>query len=215
MNKIERIYNTLLKDSTASSKAYEYIIKDTQSQKLIGYDKIKNLDMCDQETLLNFYYKGQPVIGNIYTFIHNSKVPVLINNQEIIDIFPVFLCLNVGKDFMQGINFNSIDYKFRWPFIQSILNTNSILYDKMDDYIEKNKIIFNDKLFKYIKMNGVSGLLRNIGNLYKYEYSYAYRMYYFKDIFNLRLIELPIWPYIPFLDSVNFIKKVKATLEIK
>ena len=208
-NELERKYQELLKDSEASQKAYHYLIKNTQIEKLVGNDKIQTIDMCDQETLLKGFNKGFPVIGNIYSFIHNSKIPIIINDLEYHDIFPIFFCLNVGNNFTQGINLNIVNHNYRWKLLIEIMKSNQELYDNFNEYIKNNKIMFNNKLINYIKNNSVTGLILYLEKILNYNLTNAYRTYYYKDITNFRLVEVPEWPYIPFLNSKELFKMQK------
>ena len=212
MNSLEQKYQFLKSNADASKDSYKFIIQDTLVSHFKGYDKILTIDMCDQETLLRDFNGGFPVIGNFYTFVHFSKIPIVINNTQIIDIIPVFLCLKVHGTKIYGFNFNLIPNKYRWGTILEILKSNKSLYNNLEDYIKNNELVINEKLASIVQSNGVKWLLEYINKKIGYNISLSYRIYDIKDMFDLRLIEIPLWPYIPFLDSTNLFRMSKVTM---
>lgn len=209
------------KENKSNSKeiksAEEYLLIDTLSKNIKGYDKIKEIDGMDMESKLS----GNIIPSMIYTFIYDTGKDMQNENNIVFgDKMPIVLCSNVkpytklidGKlvkgMYIFGINLNFLLPEERALLLDSIYNSFLDFYDNIYKDVYENKTSINKGLLTILRD---TNFVKNLYAISKIDVSKCVRCYNINFAKNIRLIEYNLWKYIPLYEAKQTV--TKATIQ--
>jgi hypothetical protein len=198
MIKFSEQYEECKKITNPEGTAREVLFEKYIKHNIKGFAKRTEIDSTDQESLL----KGIiPLPGMIYTFIYKEGIQNLFQNSKknYIDYIPIVFCINNGKDYFNGINFNMLPEEERLKFLDYYYDIYKEFFSDVENYTQNDKLRINENFIRYIKSgNNTSIFMKIFNKKFNASFDYAFRKYNFKKIIQLRLIEYEEWKYIPF-----------------
>jgi hypothetical protein len=181
---------------------------------LKGDSKRINIDSTDQESILNKRVVTLP--GMIYTFIYKEGLNIekyKDKNISYIDYIPIVFCINNGKNYFNGINFNLLPEKERLHFLDYYYDIYKDFFSNIENYTQNDILRINTNFINYIKSgNNTSTFLKIFNHKYNVNFEYAFRKYTYKNIISLRMIEYEEWKYILFYKPTEAFKLVNEKI---
>ena len=196
--------------------AYFNLFEMYFTNKLVGQDKIIDIEDTDQESILKEKFGGYPIPGIIYTYVYGDLVEI--ENlpkkpEKYIDLVPLTFCLTITRDGFSGINLNLLPPSARLSFLD-------IFYDVFKDFLERevdvltqnNKLALNKKFINLMGTNKSQQLLKTFSKITSENFMFAFRRYQYAKIKGFRAVEFSQWKFVPIYNSKDAIKKLNLSV---
>ena len=189
--------------SELAQKANEKLLKFPLADRLVGKDKLLDLDDIDMESKLS----QQFMPSLFYTFMYSAENDS-VAGVKFSDAIPLVLCCKVSQTHMEGFNFNLLPPIARAVILEVVDRAYDGYYsEKAIVEVQNGGVAFNEN-FGSILLNEKSRLefIRMIESKMGISVSKAFRKYNLKHISDSRLIEYSDYKLIPFLQSTESVR---------
>jgi len=207
-NYYSELYRLHKKDYEKMSE--DFLVKDTLTSPKYGKEKLREVSGMDMEDASQTDF----VPAMFYTFLYKSPTMFTNKNAPFLDVAPLILCTNISETRVQGFNMNFLPNDVRARLLDVIVESNPEFYEDetSDDFRTNEKLAMT-----FMDQNGMQGFLDMMKRTsVKFDLGHALRTYRRDFISNVRLIEMDMWKYIPFLnfkDSVRGLNLAKLQVE--